>query len=73
MTVAPITKMIESLPASHQGSVVEYIRDNIEDVRDELHWGRQFENTQEQLASTARQARKQAAKILAEPMNVDEL
>lgn len=35
-TIATVVKMMESLPETAQAQVVEYLRQSIEDLRDEL-------------------------------------
>ena len=72
-SVATVTKMLESLPVPLQDRVVEHLQEYIEDLRDELRWNVQFRNSQSQLAATARNARKQIAEGLAEPMDISKL
>ena len=72
-TVATLSKMIESLPEAHQELLVEHIREYVEELRDELQWNKQFENTQDKLMAAARRARQQMEKQHAKPMNAEEL
>ena len=52
---------------------MEHLQEYIEDLRDELRWNVQFRNSQSQLAAAARNARKQIAEGLAEPMDINKL
>ena len=73
VSVATVTKMLESLPGPLQDRVAEHLQEYIEDLRDELRWDVQFRNSQSQLAAAARDARKQIAEGLAEPMDINKL
>ena len=72
-SVTTVTKMLESLPGPLQERVMEHLQEYIEDLRDEFRWDVQFHNSQSQLAAAARDARKQIAEGLAEPMDISKL
>ncbi len=73
ISMATVTKMLEILPDPLQDRVVEHLQEYIEDLRDELNWDVQFRNSQSQLIAIAQDARKQIAKGLAKPMDIDKL
>ncbi|HAM52433.1 MAG TPA: hypothetical protein DCP92_17685 [Nitrospiraceae bacterium] len=74
-TSAAITmiKMLESVPESLQESVVEHMRDYIEDVRDEAKWKELFAKTESKLVAAARQARREVSEGKASPMDFEKL
>jgi hypothetical protein len=72
-TIATISKMLEQLPIPAQKRVVEHIQEYIEDLRDELHWDKQFESSQSPLTSAARKAREQISEGRSTPLDIDEL
>ncbi len=67
--IATVEKMLESLPEDLQERVVEHLRETILDLQDELHWDRQFQQTQDQLRAAAQQAKKDIASGRAKPMD----
>jgi hypothetical protein len=71
--IATLVKMLESLPETAQGQVVEHLREYIEDLRDEFRWDLSFEKTQKQLAATGRRAKQEIAEGRAKPMDFDRL
>jgi hypothetical protein len=71
--IATIIKMIESLPESAQVRVVERLRNYIEELRDEAEWDRLVYHTQPNLIEAARQAKRQIANGLSEPMDENQL
>jgi hypothetical protein len=76
MTTTSITtliKMMESLPETAQDQVVEHLRNYVEDMKDEMEWDELFINTQPQLSTAAKKARKEIADGLATPMDYDKL
>jgi translation initiation factor 2B subunit (eIF-2B alpha/beta/delta family) len=66
--IATITKMMESLPDNLQDRVVEYLREYIEDLRDEMKCENSFQKTQPQLIAAAKRARQEIAEGKAQPM-----
>jgi hypothetical protein len=71
--IITVTKMMESLPEPAQGQVVEYLREYLEDLQDELKWNALFKKTQPQLIAAARRAKQEISQGLAEPMDYDQL
>ena len=67
VTVATVTKMLETLPDPLQERVAEHLREYIQDVRDEGRWDELFRGSQNGLAAAARKAREQIAQGLAKP------
>ncbi len=67
--IATVEKMLESLPEDLQERVVEHLRETILDLQDELHWDRQFQQTQDQLRAAAQQAKKDITSGKAKPMD----
>lgn len=66
-------KMLESLPDQLQESVVEHMRDYIEDMREETKWKESFSRTQDKLIMAARKARQEIAEGKASPLDIDKL
>lgn len=71
--IATLVKMLESLPETSQGQVVEHLRQYIEDLRDELQWDLSFEKTERQLAAAGKRAKQEIAKGRAKPMDFERL
>jgi uncharacterized iron-regulated protein len=71
--ITTITQMMETLPEPQQNQVVEYLREYIAELQDELRWEASFNNTQEQLMEAARRAKQEIAEGKAEPMDLDRL
>lgn len=72
-TIATISKMLEQLPSPAQERVVEHMQEYIEDLRDELHWAKQFEAAQSPLISAAQKAREQISEGQSTSLDIDEL
>lgn len=68
-----IIKMLETLPEQAQDRVVEYLREYIEELRDEALWNESFSRTQSNLVSAARQVRKEIARGKATPLDIEKL
>jgi hypothetical protein len=66
-------EMIESLPETLQQQVVEYLKEYIEDLKDELLWDKSFEKTQPQLVAAAQRAKQEIAEGKAQEMKLNEL
>lgn len=71
--VKTVVKMIESLPISDQNRVVDHLQEYIVDLRDELQWDKEFRESQAQLITAAKKARKEIASGLSKPLNISEL
>ena len=54
-----VIEMMESLPETLQQQVVEYLKDYIAELKDELRWEASFEKTQPQLVAAAKQAKQE--------------
>ena len=65
------SKYLSNFPAQEQ--VVEHMQEYIEDLRDELHWDKQFEASQSPLISAAQKAREQILEGRSMPLDIDEL
>ncbi len=72
-SITTITRMLASLPAHAQERVVEHVREYIEDLQDENRWDRLFDETGEQLAAAAQNARQEIAEGQARPLDPDQL
>lgn len=70
--VATVIKMMESLPEPVQDQVVEYLRDYIADLQDEIEWELSFQKRQQQLIATAQRARQEITEGHAEPMDYNQ-
>ena len=68
-----VTKMMESLPEPTQNQVVEYLREYIADIKDEIQWDMTFQKSQKQLVEAAQQAKREIAAGLAQPMDYNRL
>lgn len=71
--IMTMTKMMETLPESAQNEAVERLRAYITEIQVEQKWDNLFSQTQDQLISAARQARKEIAAGKATPMDFDQL
>ena len=71
--IATVAKMMESLPETAQKQVVEYLRNLIEDLQDEVIWDTLVESTQPKLAEAARRARQQIVEGLSQPLDASHL
>jgi hypothetical protein len=72
-TIATVVKMMESLPESVQGRVVDHLRDYLAELQDEARWDESFAKTQPKLIEMAREAKRQMAEGKASPLQYDEL
>ena len=68
-----IIKMLETLPEQAQDRVVEYLREYIEDLRDETLWNESFSRTQANLVSASQRVRKEIAEGKATPLDLEKL
>ena len=67
------TKMLESLPEPDQEQVVEHLREYIADLRDEMQSESQYEQSESELVSAARRARKEIQEGQSESMDHNRL
>jgi hypothetical protein len=68
--ITTVVKMMETLPDNAQSQVVEYIKNYIADLQDELRWDENFKKTESNLIQKARLAKKQIAEGKARPLNL---
>jgi C4-dicarboxylate-specific signal transduction histidine kinase len=66
-------KMLETVPDQLQETVVEHMRDYIEDIRDDAKWKESFSKTQDKLIAAARLARQEIAGGMSSPLDVEKL
>lgn len=71
--ITTMVKMIENLPVSTQNQAVEYLREFLAELDDEQLWEEQFEKTEKQLVSAARQAGKEITAGRAKAMDFNQL
>ena len=71
--ITTVVKMMETLPDNVQSQVVEYIKNYISDLQDELRWDENFKKTESNLIQKARLAKQQIAGGKAEPLNFSEI
>ncbi|VAW29751.1 hypothetical protein MNBD_CHLOROFLEXI01-1006 [hydrothermal vent metagenome] len=71
--IVTMTKMMEMLPESAQEQAVEYLRDILSEMQDEIQWDILFKKTENQLIAAAQQAKKEIAAGLAKPMDFNQL
>ena len=64
---------MESPLEAWQNQIVEYLREYIAVLEDELRWEASFNRTQDQLIAAARRAKQEIAEGKAEPMDLDRL
>lgn len=65
--ITTVVKMMETLPDNAQSQVVEYIKNYIADLQDELRWDENFKKTESNLIQKARLAKQQIAEGKAQP------
>ena len=71
--ITTVVKMMETLPDNAQSQVVEYIKNYIADLQDELRWDENFKKTESNLIQQARLAKQQIAEGKAKPLNFSDL
>ena len=71
--ISTVVKMLESLPESAQNQALEYLRDYLADLQDEMLWDSQFKSKKANLIAKARQAKQQIAEGKSLPLNLDDL
>ena len=67
--ITTLIKMMETLPETTQGRVVEHIRNYIAEMQDEQQWDSAFQRTQTALIAAARRAKQEIAVGKSEPMD----
>ncbi|MDD2864022.1 MAG: hypothetical protein PHC99_04785 [Methylococcales bacterium] len=68
--ITTVVKMMETLPDNAQSQVVEYIKNYIADLQDELRWDENFKKTESNLIQKARLAKQQMAEGKAQPLSL---
>jgi hypothetical protein len=68
--ITTVVKMMETLPDNAQSQVVEYIKNYIADLQEELRWDENFKKTESNLIQKARLAKKQIAEGKARPLKI---
>jgi DNA-binding transcriptional regulator GbsR (MarR family) len=71
--ITTVVKMMETLPDNAQSQVVEYIKNYIADLQDELRWDENFKKTESNLIQKARLAKQQMAEGKAQPLSLSDL
>ncbi len=71
--ITTVVKMMETLPDNAQSQVVEYVKNYIADLQDELRWDENFKKTESNLIQKARLAKQQIAEGKAKPLNFADL
>jgi hypothetical protein len=71
--VATVIQMMDSLPEPLQDKLVDHLRTNIEDIRDEMEWKDVFQRTLPQLIAAARRARQEMLAGNATPLDETQL
>ena len=72
-TIDTVTKMLESLPGPIQERAVEYLREYLEEITDEIRWDESFERTSDKLVEIAQNVRREKAEGKTEPMDFEKL
>ncbi len=71
--ITTVVKMMETLPDNAQNQVIEYVKNYIADLQDELRWDESFAKTKTSLVQAAQLAKQQMAEGKAQPLHLDEL
>jgi len=71
--IAPLVKMMETMPEHTQGQVVEHVRDYIAEMQDQQQWDSAFQRTQKELIAAARRAKQEVAAGKSESMDYSRL
>ncbi|GDX84583.1 hypothetical protein LBMAG43_06250 [Methylococcaceae bacterium] len=67
--ITTVVKMMETLPDYAQSQVIEYVKNYIADLQDELRWDENFKRTESSLIQKARLAKQQIAEGKAQQLN----
>ena len=68
--ITTVVKMMETLPDNAQSQVVEYVKNYIANLQDELRWDENFKKTESSLIQKARLAKQQIAEGKARPLKI---
>ncbi len=68
-----MVKMLETLPEGLQERALEHLREDIEDIREDMQWNESFAHSQSQLVTAARKVRKSIAEGESTPLDLDML
>ncbi|MGC9400705.1 MAG: hypothetical protein ACP5HM_16455 [Anaerolineae bacterium] len=71
--IVTVEKMLETLPEEAQERVVEYLREYILELQDEIRWDALFKRAQDNLVAAARRAMEEIAAGKAELMDLERL
>jgi hypothetical protein len=71
--IATVTKIMESLPDSIQGQVVEHLREYIANLQEEKEWDNLVNKTQNKLIDFARKAKQEIAEGKSQLMDYEQL
>lgn len=71
--ITTVVKMMDALPDNAQFQLVEYVKNYIADLQDELHWDDAFKKTENNLIQKARLAKQQILDGKAKPLNLADL
>jgi translation initiation factor 2B subunit (eIF-2B alpha/beta/delta family) len=71
--ITTLVTIMESLPENLQDRVVEYLREYIEDLRDEEQWNLSFQKTQQSLIMAAQRAKQEISEGKAQPLDIGQL
>ena len=71
--ITTIIKIIESIPDSHQEKIIEYLKEYIADIQDELKWNQSFQKTQNKLVEVATQVKEKIIQGEAKTMDYKQL
>lgn len=72
-SIATVVKMMESLPESAQNQIVEYVRNYLMEIQDDLRWDELFNKSESKLVAMAQLAKRQVVEGKALPMDYREL
>ncbi len=71
--ITTLVTIMESLPENLQDRVVQYLREYIEDLRDEEQWNLSFQKTQKSLIMAAQRAKQEISEGKAQPLDIGQL
>jgi predicted HAD superfamily phosphohydrolase len=72
-TIETVTKMLESFPQSVQDRAVEYLREYLDEISDEILWDTKFERKSDKLIGAAKAAREKFKTGQTEPLDLERL
>lgn len=72
-TIETVTRMLESLPDAAQAQAVEYLREYLDEVTEEMRWDESFARTSEKVGEAARELRQQFKEGKTEPVDIERL